>query len=137
MRANLGEMVMKGYSTSPNLHGWSHTISVISRTPIGWSIIPLQRCNQCILPYLPTPPLGQDMTQGQFFKRSLTDLNSEFSFSETSCLTKLPHQVASSRLKKSVCPTIHNFPKGISAMRNAISLVQDLNLCRRIHFLRR
>ena len=22
--------------------------------------------------YLPTPPLGQDMTQGQFFKRSLT-----------------------------------------------------------------
>ena len=28
----------------------------------------------------PTPPLGQDMTQGQFFKRSLTGL--------TSCLTK-------------------------------------------------
>ena len=28
-----------------------------------------------------TPPLGQDMTQGQFFKRSLTVLNSEFSFS--------------------------------------------------------
>ena len=32
-------------------------------------------------PYLPTPLLGQDMTQGQFFKRSLTGLNSEFSFS--------------------------------------------------------
>ena len=31
--------------------------------------------------YLPTPPLGQDMTQGQFFKQSLTGLNSEFSFS--------------------------------------------------------
>ena len=31
--------------------------------------------------YLLTPPLGQDMTQGQFFKRSLTGLNSEFSFS--------------------------------------------------------
>ena len=29
----------------------------------------------------PTPPLGQDMKQGQFFKRSLTGLNSEFSFS--------------------------------------------------------
>ena len=28
------------------------------------------------------------MTQGQFFKRSLTGLNSEFSFSYTSCLTK-------------------------------------------------
>ena len=24
----------------------------------------------------PTPPLGQDMTQGQFLKRSLTDFNS-------------------------------------------------------------
>ena len=34
-----------------------------------------------ILSYLPTPLLGQDMTQGQFFKRSLTGLNSEFSFS--------------------------------------------------------
>ena len=29
----------------------------------------------------PTPPLGQDMTQGQFFKRIFTGLNSEFSFS--------------------------------------------------------
>ena len=28
------------------------------------------------------------MTQGQFFKQSLTGLNSEFSFSYTSCLTK-------------------------------------------------
>ena len=33
------------------------------------------------LPYLPAPSLGQDMTQGQFFKRSLTGLNSEFSLS--------------------------------------------------------
>ena len=32
-------------------------------------------------PIYPTPPLGQDMTQGQFLKRSLTGLNSEFSFS--------------------------------------------------------
>ena len=29
----------------------------------------------------PTTPLGQDMTQGQFLKRSLAGLNSEFSFS--------------------------------------------------------
>ena len=27
--------------------------------------------------YLPTPPLGQVMTQGQFFKRSLIGLNSK------------------------------------------------------------
>ena len=40
------------------------------------------------LSYLLTPLLGQHMTQGQFFKRGLTGLNSEFSFSETTCLTK-------------------------------------------------
>ena len=34
-----------------------------------------------IYTYLPTPPLGQDVTQGQYFKRNLTGLNSEFSFS--------------------------------------------------------
>ena len=38
--------------------------------------------------FYPIPPLGQDMTQGQFFKRSLTGLNLEFSFSSTSCLNK-------------------------------------------------
>ena len=32
---------------------------------------------------------------------------------------------------------IHTFSKGISVMRNAISLVQDLNSCRRVHILRR
>ena len=37
---------------------------------------------------LPIPPLGQDMTQGQFFKQSLTGVNLEFSFSKTSCLIK-------------------------------------------------
>ena len=34
----------------------------------------------------PTPPLGQDFFL--IFKRNLTGLNSEFSFSLTSCLTK-------------------------------------------------
>ena len=37
----------------------------------------IQQCN----PIYPTPPLGQDMTQGQFLKQSLAGLNSEFSFS--------------------------------------------------------
>ena len=32
---------------------------------------------------------------------------------------------------------IHTFPKGNSGMWNAISLVQDLISCRRVHFLRR
>ena len=31
---------------------------------------------------------------------------------------------------------IHTFPMGISAMWNAISLGQDMNSCRRVHFLR-
>ena len=37
----------------------------------------------------PTPPHEQYVTQSQFFKRSLNGLNSEFSFSETSCLIKV------------------------------------------------
>ena len=36
--------------------------------------------NQRVYHIYPTPPLGQDMTQDQFFKRSLTRFNSEFSF---------------------------------------------------------
>ena len=53
----------------------------------------------CIYHIYPTPPLGQDMTQGQsFFKRSLTGLNSEFSFSKTSY---------SPRQKNLVCSTIY------------------------------
>ena len=46
-------------------------------------------------PIYPTPPLGQDMTQGQLFKRSLAGLNSEFFLL----------LVASPRLKNLVCPT--------------------------------
>ena len=39
------------------------------------------RITKYFLHIYPTPPLGQDMTQGQFFERSLTGLNSEVSFS--------------------------------------------------------
>ena len=38
--------------------------------------------------YLPTPPLGEDVTQSQFLRQFLIGLNSEFSFSKTGCLTK-------------------------------------------------
>ena len=86
-------------------------------------------------PIYPTPPLGQDMTQGQF-KQSLTGLNLEFSFSEISCLAKaeepsLPYYFIHS-WRENIW--IHTFPKGISALWNTISLVQDLNSCRRVHF---
>ena len=64
------------------------------------------------------------------FMRSLTGLNSEFSFSKTSCLTKaeepsLPYYFTHSWRENN---WIHTFPKGISAMWNAISLVQDLKI---------
>ena len=44
--------------------------------------------------YLPTPLLGQDMTQGQFFKWSLTGFPSS-------------RLVVPPRLKNLVCPTIY------------------------------
>ena len=57
-----------------------------------------------------------------FFKRSLTGLNSELSFSYTSCLTNaeepsLPYYFTHSWRENN---WIHTFPKGISAMWNAI-----------------
>ena len=64
------------------------------------------------------------------FKRSLTGLNSEFSFSKA-------------RRTQSALLFTHSWrennwiPKDISAIWNAISLVQDLNTCRRVHFLQR
>ena len=67
------------------------------------------------------------------FKRSLTGLNSEFSFSSTSCLTKAEEPSLSYYLPIKYHSWednwIHTFPKGISAMWNAISLGQDLNSC--------
>ena len=73
------------------------------------------------------------------FKRSFTGLNSEFSFSLTSCLTKAWRNQSVLLFTHSWRETnwIHTFPKGISAMWNAINPVQDLNSCRRAHFLQR
>ena len=77
------------------------------------------------------------------FKRSLTGLNSEFSFSYTSCLTKaeepsLPYYfpIAGERIIGFI-PFPREMWNAWSAMWNAISLVQDLNSYRRVHFLRR
>ena len=52
------------------------------------------------------------------FKRSLTGLNSEFSFSETRCLTKAEEPSLSYYLHVAGWENnwIHAFPKGISAM---------------------
>ena len=57
------------------------------------------------------------MTQGQFFfKRSLTGLNSDFSFSQTSFLTKAEEPSLPYYLPIAENNWIHTFPKGISAM---------------------
>ena len=76
--------------------------------------------------YLPTPPLGQDMTQGQFFKRSLTG----FEFRVFLLLYQLPHQgwrtqsvlllTHSWRENKGV----HTFPKGICPKVNVIARLE-------------
>ena len=43
----------------------------------------------CIYIYIPTPLNKEDVKYEQFFKHSLTDLKSEFSFSLTGCHTKV------------------------------------------------
>ena len=68
--------------------------------------------------YLPNPSARVGYDTRSIFKRSLTGLNSEFSFSQTSCLTKaeepsLPYYFTHSWRENN---WIHSFPKGISAM---------------------
>ena len=60
----------------------------------------VQHSRKCLLglSYLPTPPLGQDMTQGQFLSGVYQAGIQSF---------PSPRLVVSSRLKKSVCPTIY------------------------------
>ena len=70
------------------------------------------------------------------FKWSWTGLNSEFSFSET----KEDWRNQSALLFTYSWREnnwIHTFPRSISVMWKAISLVQDLNSCHRVNFLRR
>ena len=69
------------------------------------------------------------MTQGQFFKRSLTGLNSGFSFSYTSCLTKAEEPSLSYYLPIAGGRIIGfiPFPRVLVLCENAISLVKDLN----------
>ena len=86
--------IHKGHSPMEShtwIHQWWSTSGELHQC-IQWMQCAYNRCSLRWFtkrdPIYPTPPLGQDMTQGQFFKRSLTGLNSESSFSKTSCLTK-------------------------------------------------
>ena len=91
--------------------------------------------HMCIIFILFTQPLC--LGTKSIFKQSLTGLNSEFSFSETSCLTKseepsLPYYlpIAGGRIIGFI-----PFPRVLVLCE--MQSVQDLNLCRRVHFLRR
>ena len=64
-RVDLGAMAMKGCSNITRRGGSYSSAgcrvqSVYSTAPANWAIKSID------LYYLPTPPLGQDMTQGQF-----------------------------------------------------------------------
>ena len=67
-------------------YSWLNPIYIRSNLYLMYQLLYI--ADEMNISYLLTPPLGQDMTQGPFFKWSLTGLNSEFSFSKTSCLTK-------------------------------------------------
>ena len=55
-------------------------LSNMHNSCIDWTLTSSTTLSQCV-PGSNHIYLGQDMTQGQFFKRSLTGLNSDFSFS--------------------------------------------------------
>ena len=80
----------------------------------------------------PSTQAGYDTRS--ILKQSITGLSSEFSFSLTSCLTKAEELSLPNYFPWRENNWIHTFPKGISAMWNAISLIQDLNSCHRVHF---
>ena len=77
------------------------------------------------------------MTQGQFFKRSLTGLNSEFSFCQTSCLTKAEEPSLSYYLPIAGGRIIGFIPFQRALVLCEMQSIQDMNSCRRVQFLRR
>ena len=80
--------------------------------------------------YLSPTPQKQDAAQSQFVKRSLTVLSSVFLLLDW--LPYLSKRSLSTMLFMNnwrLNIWIQTFPKGISAMRNVNSLVQDLNPC--------
>ena len=98
---------------------------------VFWRVSNLFLTVTVYLSYLPTPPLGQDMTQDHFLSRVQQVWIPSFPSPRLLLLTLLFIHSWWENI------WIHTFPKGISAMWNAIRLVKDLNKCRRVHFLRR
>ena len=66
----------------------SHFFTVSHRQQMYKPYLHLLGLSYNIYLYLPTSPQKQDVTLAQFFKQSLTGLNSKFSFSKNGCHTK-------------------------------------------------
>ena len=79
--------------------------------------------------YLPdsSATMVQDLTQGQFFKQSKDDLNTEFSFFLTVYLNKTKESSRPKYYGREENQWLHAFSKGISTKWNTISFIQDLN----------
>ena len=87
--------------------------------------------------YLPNPSARSGYDTRSIFKRSLTGLNSEFSFSLTSCLTKAEEPSLSYYLPIAGGRIIGFIPFPRVLVLCEMQSVQDLNSCRRVQFLRR
>ena len=85
----------------------------------------------------PSARTGSDTRS--IFKRSLTGLNSEFSFSKTGCLTKteepsLPYYLS---IAEGIIIGFILFPRVLELCEIQSASSRILNSCRRAHFLRR
>ena len=89
------------------------------------------------LSYLPNPSTRAGYDTWSIFKRSLTGLNSEFSFSLTSCLTKAEEPSLPYYLPKAGGRIIGFIPFPRVLVLCEMQSVQDLNSCRRVQLLRR
>ena len=126
---------------------WSNPGKGIAPSPTSWcssyrkgrlGITLDYVCLLYLLPIFTNISAREGYDTRSIFKRSLADLNSEFSFSYTNCLDRAEEPSLAYYLPIAGWRIIGfiPFPKGISGMWNAISLVKDSNSCRHVLFLR-
>ena len=110
------------YNKSPGNLTWLTVIQTPIKQLLRTGVKNLPWTEHC---WFFTPPRTSRMWHKVDFKQSLRGLKSEFSFSKNSCHIEVKEPM-----------TGEWFPMSISTMWNAINLVQDLNSCHLIHFLR-
>ena len=98
---------------------------------------PFTNHEECIKSmYLSRLSITRERTTRSVFEGSPIGLNSEFFFSKTSCYTKMKEPISTLFIyswRENSC--FHIFPKDISTMWNANSLVEDLNSSSKVHLL--